>query len=116
MISEALAQTGTPSAGGFSVMTLLPIVLMFVIIYFLLLRPQQKRQKQQQAMLNALKKNDQVITAGGMLGTIVGFKEKQGTVLLRVADNVKIELVRSSISRVLSKGEGEEAEQGQMDS
>ena len=115
MISDAFAQAGSPSAGGFSVMTLLPIVLMFAIIYFLLLRPQQKRQKQQQAMLDSLKKGDQVITAGGMLGTIVALKEKQGTVQLRVADNVRIELVRSSIARIMPKGDGEETNEGQID-
>jgi len=116
LISEALAQTGSTSGGGFSVMTLMPIILMFVIIYFLLLRPQQKRQKQQQAMLNSLKKNDQVITAGGLLGTIVGLKEKQGTILLRVADTVKIEVVRSSIARIIPRGEGEQSDEGQLDS
>ncbi|MFQ6093259.1 MAG: preprotein translocase subunit YajC [bacterium] len=110
MISEALAMGGggggTGGGGGF--MALLPIILMFAIIYFLLLRPQQKRQRQQQMMLDSLRKGDRVVTSGGIFGTVVGIKEKQGIVVLRVADNVKIELTKISVARIVQKrGEGE---------
>lgn len=89
-------------------MALLPIILMFAIIYFLLLRPQQKRQRQQQMMLGALRKGDRVVTAGGIFGTIVGIKEKQNIIVLRVADSVKIEVAKSSIARTVEKGEGDD--------
>jgi preprotein translocase subunit YajC len=101
---------GSGSSGGGGLMALLPIVVMFAIMYFLLLRPQQKRQKQQHVMLDSLKKGDRVISAGGILGTIVGFKEKQGIAVLRVADDVKIEILKASVARVIPKGEEEEME------
>ena len=66
------------------------------IFYFMILRPQQKRQKERQKLLEALKKGDKVITAGGMYGTIAGMDEK--TVLVQVADNVKMKYERSSIA------------------
>jgi len=91
-------------------MAFLPIILMFAIIYFLLLRPQQKRQRQQQMMLDSLRKGDRVVTSGGIFGTIVGIKEKQGIVVLRVADTVKIELARASVARIVQKGESDELE------
>ena len=110
MISEALAMSGGGggSGGGSGFMALLPIILMFAIIYFLLLRPQQKRQRQQQTMLEALKKNDRIVTAGGIFGTIVGMKEKQNIIVLRIADSVKIEVTKSSVARIVQKGESEE--------
>lgn len=77
----------------------LPIILIFLIMYLLILRPQAKRQKQQQQMLKSLEKNDRVVTAGGIYGVIAGIKEKENIVILKVADNVKIEVARSSIAR-----------------
>ena len=68
----------------------------------MILRPQQKRQKERQKLLDALKKGDKVITAGGMYGTIAGIDEK--TVLVQVADNVKMKFERSSITSVISEG------------
>jgi preprotein translocase subunit YajC len=110
-MSEALAMGsgGGGSGGGSGLITLLPIILMFAIIYFLLLRPQQKRQRQQQTMLDSLRKGDRVVTAGGIFGTIVGIKEKQGIVVLRVAESVKVEIAKASIARIVQKDDGEEA-------
>ncbi len=89
---------GQPS----SLMMWMPIVLIFVIMYFLILRPQAKRQKEHQAMLNALQKGDDVVTAGGIYGTIVGVKEKEQTLIVKIADNVKVEIARSGIARKLT--------------
>lgn len=86
---------GQPS----SLMMWMPIVLIFVIMYFLILRPQAKRQKDHQAMLNALQKGDDVVTAGGIYGTIVGVKEKEQSLIVKIADNVKVEIARSGIAR-----------------
>ena len=111
-MSEALAMGsgsgGGGGGGGF--MALLPIILMFAIIYFLLLRPQQKRQRQQQTMLDSLRKGDRVVTAGGIFGTIVGIKEKQGIIVVRIADTVKVELARTSIARIVQKGDSQDVE------
>lgn len=85
-----------------------PFLLMFLILYFLLIRPQQKRQRQQQEMLETLKNGDRVTTSGGLIGTIAGLKAD--IVVLRVADNVKIEVQRSAISSVLSKKSEQESQ------
>ena len=86
-------------------MNMLPFILMFVIMYFLLIRPQYKKQKEQQSMIDSLKKGDKVVTNGGMHGTIVGVKEKEGILVLQVAKDVKIEVSRGAISKVAEKKE-----------
>ena len=91
-------------AGGEQPNTLgffLPIILIFAIMYFLIFRPQMKKQKQQKMMIEALKKGDKIITTGGIVGTIAGIKEKEGTLLVKISDNTKIELVRTSVANVL---------------
>ena len=77
-------------------LNLMPVVLIFVIFYFLLLRPQKKTQEEHKKMIHTLKKNDEVITSGGIHGTIMNVKEN--SVTLKVDDNVKIEVQKSSIS------------------
>lgn len=73
------------------------------IFYFMIIRPQQKRQKEREALLTALKKGDKIITAGGVHGTIVGLDEK--TVLVQIADNVKVKVERGSITSVVKEAE-----------
>jgi preprotein translocase subunit YajC len=84
------------------------IVLMLAIFYFLMIRPQQRREKQRQAMLAAVKSGERVVFSGGMLGTVTNVKDK--TLVIKIADNVKVEVVRSAVSRVLEKGENPEEE------
>lgn len=85
--------------------SLLYIVGLFAILYFLMIRPQQQRQKKHQEMIKNLKPDDRVITIGGIYGTIV--KLKESSLVLKVADNVRIEVLQSAISRVISEDEGE---------
>jgi preprotein translocase subunit YajC len=89
--------------------TLIMFALIIGIFYFMILRPQQKRQKERQKMLDAVKKGDKVVTAGGLHGTVAGIDEK--TILLQVADNVKMKFDRSAVTVVLREGEtsGEKA-------
>ncbi len=74
-----------------------------LIFYFMIIRPQQKRAKERQAMIDSMKKGDKIITAGGIHGTIVGVEDK--TVLVQIADNVKIKVERSTIGNILKDGE-----------
>jgi len=91
---------GAPSGQGANPLAMwMPIILIFVIMYFLILRPQTKRQKEHQKMLESLQKGDEVITAGGVYGTIVGMKEKDTIVVIEVDKNVKLNVTRSSIAR-----------------
>jgi preprotein translocase subunit YajC len=77
---------------------LLPLVILFVLMYFVLLRPQMKRQKEQEKIISSVKSGDRVLAAGGIYGTVTNIKD--GVVVLKVADNVKIEVQRSTITSV----------------
>lgn len=81
--------------------TMLFPVLIFVVFYFMLIRPQQKKQKETQKMLESLRSGDKVVTTSGILGTVTNVKEK--TVIVRIADNVKVELLRSAIQTVTQR-------------
>jgi preprotein translocase subunit YajC len=99
-VADATSETGQP---GNPFTGMLPmIVIFFAIMYFLMIRPNQKREKERREMLNALAKNDKVITTGGICGTVVGLSDK--TVVLRVddEDNVKMEFVRGAVAQVVS--------------
>jgi preprotein translocase subunit YajC len=88
-----------PSGGGPSPFSmLLPILGMLLIFYFLMIRPQQKRQKEMQKMLNALKKGDRVLTASGLYGVVSGLRDD--VVVLKIADNVKVEMLKSAVTAV----------------
>ena len=78
------------------------LILIFVIFYFLLIRPQQKRIKEHKAMVNALNRGDQVITAGGLVGKIERLLDDE-KVEVQIAENVNVKIVKSTISQVLSK-------------
>jgi preprotein translocase subunit YajC len=97
----------TPSPGGAQnpLGAILPIVLIFVVFYFLIIRPQQKQRKEHRAMLEALKSGDQVATIGGILGTVVAVDEGTHTVVVRVADNVKITFNRTAIASIIQRKE-----------
>jgi len=79
--------------------TLIMFGLIFAIFYFMIVRPQQKKQRERQKMLDAVKKGDKIVIAGGVHGTVVGIEEK--TVLVQIADNVKVKVERGSISSVM---------------
>src|ERR1700756_5430336 len=98
-------QTAAPGAASQPdlLQTLLPFLFMGVIFYFLLIRPQQKKQKQHQQLLTNLKTGDRVVTSGGIHGLIANVKET--TFLLKVADNVKIEIDKGAISGVEKQSE-----------
>lgn len=84
-------------------LSLLPLVLIFVVFYFLLILPQQRRQKKHQKLLGTLKKGDRVVTSSGIYGTIVNVKER--TVMLLIADGVKVEVEKGHIVNTLHKKE-----------
>jgi preprotein translocase subunit YajC len=101
LISSAYAQAAGGMPGG-DLMAFLPMVAIFVVFYFLLIRPQQKRAKEAKAMLAALQKGDEVVTAGGIVGKVSKLDEAYATVT--IAPNVDITVQRSAISLMLPKG------------
>jgi preprotein translocase subunit YajC len=103
-ISSAFAQTA-PAAGSdmqSSLMSMLPLVLMFVVLYFVMIRPQMKKQKEHRAMVDALAKGDEVVTAGGMLGKVS--KIGDSFIGVEIANGVEVQLQRSAVVQVLPKG------------
>ena len=105
-ISSAIAQTVPAAAAGgdfqSTLMSMLPLVLMFVVLYFVMIRPQMKKQKEHRSMIDALAKGDEVVTGGGMLGKVT--KLSESNVTLEVASGVEIQLQRSAVVQVLPKG------------
>ena len=96
----AQAQSAAPgTAPGNPLASFVPIILIFVIMYFVLFRPQMRRQKEQARLVSALKTGDRVVTASGIHGMISNVKET--TVIVKVADNVKIEMEKSAVSNVV---------------
>lgn len=108
-ITEAYAQAA-PGAGGSSFMIqLLPFVMILLIMYFLIIRPQQKRMKDHRDMIASIKRNDTVVTAGGMIGKVarvVGDDE----LLVELAEGVRVRVVRGTISEVRTRGDVREVE------
>ena len=84
-------------------MSMMPLIFVFVIFYFLLIRPQQRRQKAHEKLVASIKTGDKVVTSSGIHGIVANVKEK--TILVKVADNVKIEFDRSSVSSVEKSAE-----------
>ncbi|WP_397534375.1 preprotein translocase subunit YajC [Roseateles sp.] len=103
-ISNAFAQAAPAAAGGAesSLLSMLPLVLMFVVLYFVMIRPQMKRQKEHKAMIEALAKGDEVVTGGGLLGKVS--KLGDSYVTLEVATGVELQVQRGAIVQVLPKG------------
>jgi preprotein translocase subunit YajC len=100
-ISPAYAQ----AAGGDTQSTmlgLLPLVLMFVVLYFVMIRPQMKRQKEHKAMVEAIAKGDEVVTAGGLLGKVS--KVGEAYIGVELTDGVEVQMQRSAVVQVLPKG------------
>ena len=87
----------------------LPLILIFAIMYFLLIRPQQKKMKEHQQMVEALRRGDQVVTQGGLIGKVSKVKD-EGEIEVELAEGVKVRVVKSTIAQVLSKTEPASAE------
>jgi preprotein translocase subunit YajC len=100
MLDIAYAQAVPGMGGPGQMLSFLPLVLIFVIFYFLLIRPQQKKAKQHQEMLGKLKKNDDVMTSGGIYGKVISLADN--VVTLEVAPNVRIRVNRPQISTVIT--------------
>lgn len=90
---------------GGAIAQFLPLILIFAIMYFLLIRPQQKKVKEHQAMVEAVRRGDQVVTQGGLIGKVSKVKEGDNEIEVEIAEGVKVRVVKSTIAQVLSKTE-----------
>ena len=105
-ISSAFAQTAPAAASGgdmqSTLMSMLPLLLMFVVLYFVMIRPQMKKQKEHRAMIDALAKGDEIVTAGGLLGKVS--KMDEAYIGVELASGVEVQMQRSAVVQVLPKG------------
>jgi len=99
--TPAYAQAAAAPSGAAGLASFLPLILIFVIMYFLMIRPQQKRAKEHRAMVEAVKKGDEVITQGGLIGKVTAVRENELEV--EIAPGVKSRVVRSSITGVVNR-------------
>lgn len=104
LISTAYAQASGGGGSAFDLMSMLPLVAIFVVFYFLLIRPQQKKAKQHREMLGQVKRGDRIVTAGGIIGTVTKVVN-EGELQVEIADNVRVRVVRATITDVLAKTE-----------
>lgn len=102
-ISTAYAQSGG-SGGSDIFIQLLPLVLIFVVFWFFLIRPQQKRAKEHREMVAAVKRNDQVVTAGGVMGKVTKVVDND-TVQVEICEGVRVRVVKSTLTNVTGKGQ-----------
>lgn len=101
-ISSAFAQTAAGGDTQSTIMGLLPLALMFVVLYFVMIRPQMKRQKEHKALVEALAKGDEVVTASGFLGKVT--KIGEAYIGVELADGVEVQMQRAAVTQVLPKG------------
>jgi preprotein translocase subunit YajC len=99
LIAQAQAPSPAPGSPYGSLVGMLPFVFIFIIFYYMMIRPQRRRQQEQVRLISALKTGDRVVTGSGIHGLISNVKET--TVILKVADNVKIEIEKSAVVNVV---------------
>ena len=104
VIPTLLAAAAPPAQQPNALVSFLPMILIFGIFYFILIAPMRKRQKKTQQMLSQLKKGDAVITNGGIYGRISAIDESNNTVILQIADQVKIKIARSALAGLQGQG------------
>ncbi len=102
--TPAFAQAAGGAGAGSAFASFIPLILIFAIMYFLLIRPQQKKMKEHKAMVEALRRGDQVLTQGGIIGKVTKVNE-DGTAEVEIADGVKVKILRHTIAQVMNKTE-----------
>jgi preprotein translocase subunit YajC len=108
------AAAGKQSSPGGMLSMLLPFILMFVVMYFLILRPQKRKEKERKALLSRIKKNDRVVTAGGIHGIVTSVRESELVLRVDDAKDVKIKVDRSAVAAVLEVSQDTEEEPGEI--
>lgn len=104
-VTPAYAQSAGAPGGPDLIMSLLPFVLIFVIMYFLIIRPQRTQMKKREEMLNNVRRNDTVVTGGGIVGKVTKVFENEGELEVEIAQGTKIRVMKSMLADVRVKGE-----------
>jgi preprotein translocase subunit YajC len=104
LVTPAFAQAAGAGGTGSLIMSFVPLILIFLIMWFLLIRPQQRKLKEHQAMVAALRRGDQVVTQGGIVGRVVRVKD-DGEIEVEIAEGVRVRVIKNTVAQVLSKSE-----------
>ena len=96
-------QSGTAQGSGGGLMMIGYMLIIFALFYFMLIRPQSRREKERRKLIENIKSGDRIVFSGGILGTVTNVKEQ--VFVVKIAENVKIEIVRGAVARVLEKDE-----------
>ncbi|HEX8417270.1 MAG TPA: preprotein translocase subunit YajC [Methylobacterium sp.] len=105
MITPAFAQGAGPAAGGADIaLQVVPFILIFVIMYFLILRPQQRRVKEHQNLVKNVRRDDTIVTSGGIVGRVTKVADEMAEIEVEIAPNVRVKVVRTMITEVRVKG------------
>ena len=99
MFNYAFAQSSSQQPSLFA--SFIPLILIFIIFYFLLIRPQQKKAKEHKILLDSIKRGDQILTSGGMIGKVI--KADANELTVEISNNVNVKIFRSTVSDVLNK-------------
>jgi preprotein translocase subunit YajC len=106
-LGDMLAMAGMPGGaqgqGGNPLTMFVPMIIIFGIFYFMLIRPQQRKEKERKEMISNVKSGERVVFSGGIYGTVTNIKDK--TLVIKIAENVKIEVARGAVNQVLGPGE-----------
>ena len=100
-VTPAYAQAAAPAGGAAGLASFLPLILIFVIMYFLMIRPQQKRAKEHRALVEALKKGDEVVTQGGLVGKVTAVRDQELEV--EIAPGVKVRVIRATVTGLVNR-------------
>lgn len=121
LITPAWAQAAGGDAGG-ALGALLPFILIFAVIYLLMIRPQQKRQKEHQAKITAVKRGDEILTAGGLYGKVIKSEDNKNEIEIEIAENITVKVNKLMLADVIpkesksaKKDKAKEAETAQQD-
>ena len=104
-VTPAFAQAGGAAGGPSLIVSLLPFILIFVIMYFLIIRPQRQQMKKREEMLGAIRRNDTIVTGGGVVGKVTKVLEDDNELEVEIAQGTKVRVVRSMVADVRVKGE-----------
>jgi preprotein translocase subunit YajC len=97
----AMAGGQSGGEGGSAFLSFLPLILIILVMYMLILRPQAKKQRERQKMLDTVKKGDEIVTVGGVHGKVIGLKSDDKILVVKVAENVKLDVDRSAVSSII---------------
>lgn len=96
-------QEEAPTEAFSSLMSFLPLIVIFIIFYFLIIRPQQKKVKEHGRMVDSVKRGDKVVTVGGMIGIVTKVDVKTSSLTLEVSENTEIKVLRSSVAEIMNR-------------